>query len=168
MVRSADKPITAPKSLLEYTLWSSPQQVAGTSTYHTLEATSMRRGTSQEYVLDIKSVTSVRVHGPNVPFQHQFVIKHSMEDLLKRHGHQGLTEYTITTDNVKNSGGSVQWKLALQNNHLGKKDWFLIGAASPLCLCEGVGCWSLSVDSRIDVVEALVVRSFHQWRGLMR
>ncbi|PGH33883.1 hypothetical protein GX50_03283 [[Emmonsia] crescens] len=121
--RTADKPVVAPKSLPAYTLRSSQQRFSDTSVYPTLEANvdASIMEFSQEPIPDIKSASSIRVHGPNTPFRHHSVIRQYIEDLLNRNGYQDLVEYNTTVENVEKSGGSNEWKLTLRKSRPGGK-----------------------------------------------
>lgn len=113
----------APKSLPAYTLRSSQQRFSDTSVYPTLEANvdASIMEFSQEPIPDIKSASSIRVHGPNTPFRHHSVIRQYIEDLLNRNGYQDLVEYNTTVENVEKSGGSNEWKLTLRKSRPGGK-----------------------------------------------
>ncbi|KAK2786672.1 hypothetical protein FQN52_007680 [Onygenales sp. PD_12] len=125
--RTADKPVDPPKSLPAYALRSIQDRFADTSVYPTLHANidSSIMEFSQEPIPDIKSDSSIRLHGPDTPFRHHTVIKQYIEDLLNRKGYQDLVEYNTTVENVEKVKETNEWKLTLRKGRPeGKQDYW--------------------------------------------
>ncbi|KAL1955701.1 hypothetical protein VTO42DRAFT_8173 [Malbranchea cinnamomea] len=114
--RTADKPLEIPKVLPAYTPRSTQNRYEETSIYPTLEANidASIMQFSQEPIPDIKSETSIRLHGPDTPFRHHTVIRQYIEDLLNRNGYQDFVEYCTTVERVEKLESSNEWRLTLR------------------------------------------------------
>lgn len=69
---------------------------------------------SREPIPEIRSSSSVKIHGPDTPFRHHSVIRQYIEDLLNRNGYQDLVEYNTTVERAHKEQSSNKWVLTLR------------------------------------------------------
>ncbi len=69
---------------------------------------------SQEPIPEVRSETSIGLHGPDTPFRHHTVIQRYIESLLSRKGYNRLVEYSTTVENAEKRVSDGKWVLTLR------------------------------------------------------
>lgn len=77
---------------------------------------------TQEVIPEIRSETSIKIHGPKTPFRAGKVVQKWVEGLVTRDGYEDFVEYRTTVELAEKVHG--EWRLILRKQGVAKDYWW--------------------------------------------
>ncbi|KAL6825400.1 hypothetical protein J3E69DRAFT_269340 [Trichoderma sp. SZMC 28015] len=123
--RTADTPLTIPKTLPAQTQISSQPRFSESSVYPYLETNidHLPMEFSQEPIPEERSELSISNHGPDTPFRKWDVIQRYVQTLVDRRGYRDFVSYNTTVEKVEKIG--TEWKVVLRKSGQRSDYWWV-------------------------------------------